>query len=398
LSPFTAFLGHDEERPMTLDSIRSTAHSALPPLEYVYFYLTAVCNLACRHCWINPGAPEQSRAGHALDPELLKSVIEQAGPLGLKGVKLTGGEPLIHPETIAILDYLGTQDVAVQIETNGTPCSPEIADAIGRLKSRCVAVSLDGVNAATHEWMRGKPGCFEQTLKGVRNLVDRGVHPQIIMSVVDSNKDQMAAMVTMAESLGAQSVKFNVVQPMGRGEGLHEGFETIPIQELVAIGRWVETELAPSAHLPIFFDHPLAFRPMSNMFGECGNGCSRCKILNIIGVLSNGSYAMCGIGETIPELGFGHVTENRLEDVWRNNPVMQDLRSGLPHRIEGICGECIMRFICFGACVAQNYYRSRSLWAPHWFCEEARQAGLFPESRVGSREKMPDGPPITPTP
>lgn len=339
----------------------------------------------------------RSRDEHPLDPKLLKSVVGQAGPLGLKGVKLTGGEPLIHPEIMDILHYLETQEVAVQIETNGTACSRESARAIARIRSRCVSVSLDGVNATTHEWMRGKAGCFDQTLKGIRNLVDQGVHPQIIMSIVDRNRDQMASMVGLAESLGAQSVKFNVVQPMGRGEGLHDGLDTIPIQELVTLGRWVETELALSTHLPIYFDHPLAFRPMSKMFGECGNGCSRCKILNIIGVLSSGRYAMCGIGETIPELGFGNVMEDPLEDVWQNNPVIRDLRSGIPHRIEGICGECIMRFLCFGACVAQNYYRSRSLWAPHWFCEEAHRAGLFPETRLGSLTKLVDRPPTPST-
>lgn len=370
---------------MALGSSSSSGTDCRPPLEYVYFYLTATCNLSCRHCWIDPGRHRPGDDGRVLDPGLLKSVVEQAGPMGLKGVKLSGGEPLIHPQILDILEYLRTRNLAVQIETNGTACSPEAAQAIAGITSRFVAVSLDGVDAETHEWMRGRTGCFEQTLQGIRNLVDRGIMPQIIMSVVDRNKSQMAAMVKLSESLGAASVKFNVVQPMGRGEGLHQECETIPIHELVSIGRWVETELARSTQLPIFYDHPLAFRPMSRMFGECGDGCSQCKIFNIIGVLSDGRYAMCGVGESIPDLGFGQVTEDRLEDVWRKTPVLLDLRNGLPHRIEGICGECVMRFLCLGSCVAQNYYRSGSLWAGNWFCEEALGAGIFPESRIGGR-------------
>lgn len=368
-----------------MDSSRSTDKVVLPKLEYVYFYLTAMCNLACRHCWISPVTRGNGQAERALDLRLLRSVVEQAKPMGLIGVKLTGGEPLIHPKIVEILDYLKSRDLAVQIETNGTACSRETAEAIARLDSPSVAVSLDGDDAETHEWMRGKAGCFAETLRGIMNLVDQGIRPQIIMSVVNRNKGRMAAMVKLAESLGAHSVKFNVVQPMGRGEGLHEKCETIPIRELVAIGKWVETELAPATQLSVFFDHPLAFRPMSRMFGECGDGCTRCKILNIIGVLSDGSYALCGVGESVPELGFGNVVEDRLEDVWSENPVILDLREGLPDRIEGICGECVMRFLCLGACVAQNYYRSGSLRTPHWFCEEALNAGLFPASRIGRR-------------
>jgi len=51
-------------------------------------------------------------------------------------------------------------------------------------------------------------------------------------------------------------------------------------------------------------------------------------------------------------------------------------------RLEGICGQCIMKGLCLGSCVAQNYYRSRNLWAGYWFCEEARERGLFPVSRL----------------
>lgn len=356
-------------------------------LESVYFYLTALCNLSCRHCWIDPGIFRQGTEHLVLDPRLLKSVIEQAGPLGLKGVKLTGGEPLIHPKIISILEYLRTRELSVQIETNGTACTRDIARSIAGLSPCFVSVSLDGVDADTHEWMRGRTGCFAETLQGIGNLLEQGIRPQIVMSVVERNKGQMTPMVKMAESLGAHSVKFNLVQPMGRGEALHTDRETIPIHELVAIGRWVETDLASSTHLTLFYDHPLAFRPMSRMFGACGDGCSQCKILNIIGVMSDGCYAMCGIGESIPDLAFGHVEKDALEDVWNNNPVLRDLRSGLPHRIKGICGKCVMRFFCLGACVAQNYFRSGSLWGSHWFCEQAFEHGLFPKSRLTSEPR-----------
>jgi len=32
--------------------------------------------------------------------------------------------------------------------------------------------------------------------------------------------------------------------------------------------------------------------------------------------------------------------------------------------------------------VAQNYYRTGSLWGSNWFCEQAEEAGLFPASRL----------------
>ena len=61
---------------------------------------------------------------------------------------------------------------------------------------------------------------------------------------------------------------------------------------------------------------------------------------------------------------------------------LNELREGLPERFGGICGDCLMKGTCLGCCIAQNYYRSKDLWIPYWYCEEAKNAGLFPESRM----------------
>ncbi|MCJ7443026.1 MAG: SPASM domain-containing protein [Methanotrichaceae archaeon] len=101
-----------------------------------------------------------------------------------------------------------------------------------------------------------------------------------------------------------------------------------------------------------------------------------------MGVLSDGSYALCGIGTSVPDLIFGHAAADRLEDVWLNSQKLQELRQGLPDRLEGVCGRCLMKNVCLGSCLAQNYYRDKRLWAPYWFCQEAEMAGLFPTSRI----------------
>jgi len=113
-----------------------------------------------------------------------------------------------------------------------------------------------------------------------------------------------------------------------------------------------------------------------------------CGILGILGVLSDGSLGLCGAAEEMPELIFGHAGRDDLEAVWRQAPLLKELRAGLPDRFKGICGECLMRTVCQGRCIAQNYYRCRDVWAPHWFCEEADSEGLFPETRRQRRQAI----------
>ena len=103
------------------------------------------------------------------------------------------------------------------------------------------------------------------------------------------------------------------------------------------------------------------------------------------GVLGNGSYVLCGIGQTVPELAFGHAARDALAAVWHNTPTLCALRENPPRRPEGICADNLMKRHCLGSCVAQNCYRSKNLLAPFWFCEAAREKGLFPESRLAAR-------------
>jgi SynChlorMet cassette radical SAM/SPASM protein ScmF len=355
------------------------------PLNRIYFYLTEGCNLRCRHCWI---APEYQGNGHKspyLALDLFRSIIEQAKPLGISGVKLTGGEPLLHPQIREIIHLLQIENLALNMETNGLLCTPGLARDLAACKNPFIAVSLDGSDARTHEWIRGVDGCFEAALSGIRNLVKAGFKPQVIMTIMRRNKDQMEAVVRLSERLGAGSVKFNIVQPTARGEKMHAAGETLTINELVDIGQWVETDLSFSTGLTLFYSHPLSFRPLGKMFGDKTDGCSVCGVLSILGVLANGSYALCGIGQTVPDLIFGHSTVDRLEDVWNNSYVLKELREGLPQRLEGICGDCVMKSRCLGNCIAQNYYSSKNIWAPYWYCDKAKKEGLFPETRVRSK-------------
>ena len=352
------------------------------PLNQIYFYLTEGCNLRCRHCWIAPKYQGEGDSGSALDLDLFKSIIEQAKSLGLTGVKLTGGEPLLHPQINEILEYIQTEDLGMTLETNGVLCTAELAEKMAACKDPFVSVSLDGADSESHEWVRGVEGCFDEAIEGVRNLVSEGLRPQVIMTIMRHNKNQLEPVVRLAESVGAASVKFNIVQPTARGEKLHDSGEALTIEELVDLGRWVETTLSDSSPLPLYFSHPMAFRPLGKMFGENGDGCGVCGISGILGVLASGSYALCGIGETVPDLVFGHGATNSLKHVWNNTPVLLEIREGLPSRLEGVCGDCLMNEICLGSCIAQNYYGSRSIWAPFWFCQEAQELGLFPETRI----------------
>lgn len=211
------------------------------PLQQIYFYITQGCNLSCRHCWISPGNETSGSQKAVLSVSAFEKVIEEAKPLGLKSVKITGGEPLLNTNIIDMLNIVSRERLGLVLETNATLCRPEHVTAI---KSACqkpfVTVSLDGADATTHDYIRGVPGSYDSALRGIAYLVNEGIKPQIIFTVMRHNQHQVDLMPRLAEALGAGSLKFNVVQPSQRGQKLHQEHETLSIEELVALGRRVE--------------------------------------------------------------------------------------------------------------------------------------------------------------
>ena len=368
-----------------------TFRDASQPLREIYFYLTEECNLRCRHCWISPRFQGTERSQCHLALDLFASIIEQAIPLGLTGVKLSGGEPLLHPAILGIIQFAKARGLHITLETNGVLCTEPLARALAGQDGAIVSVSLDGADAETHEWVRGVRGCFEATLRGVRHLVEAALKPQIIFTIIRRNVDQVEKVIRLAEDLGAGSLKFNMLQPTERGALLHQASEVLTAGELVELGRRVESQLASSTRIRFFFHLPPAFRPLSRLFGENGDGCAVCGIKAILGVLHDGSYALCGIGESTPDLVFGHAGEVSLAQVWQEHPVLQQIRTGLPDSLEGICADCLMKGICLGGCVAQNYYRHGNFRGPYWFCEQAHKEDSFPETRLrpdGCRQRL----------
>ena len=112
-----------------------------------------------------------------------------------------------------------------------------------------------------------------------------------------------------------------------------------------------------------------------------GEGYASCSLFSILGILHSGQLAMCGIGEQDKNLVYGLLGRDPVAEVWVNHPVLKQIRETVPHKLEGICGNCVLRDACLGLFIADTYHRTGSILTPFWFCSQADQAGLFPESR-----------------
>ena len=354
----------------------------VPPLTSFYLYLTNGCNLACRHCWITPrfvnGEPDP---GECLDLDLLKGAVAEAKPLGLRSAKLTGGEPTLHPRFVEIADYLTSEGLSLTMETNGTLIDEPLAR---HLKEKTnlwfVSVSLDGPDAASHDPFRGVPGSFEKAVRGLKALAAAGFKPQVIMSVHRGNVQQMEGVVQLAIAAGAGSVKFNPVTRAGRGIAMHEHGEGLDAEEIIRLAHWVRGELQDRTPIRLILSTPLVFYTVAELVKQGTGG--MCHVRHILGILGDGSMALCGIGRTVPELVYGKLGADSLVQVWMEHPMLQELRMELDGEYPGTCGRCIHAKRCLTYCVAQNYLDHGRLVSPADLCNAALAHEVFPLGRL----------------
>jgi len=365
----------------------------VPALRSFYLYMSNTCNLRCRHCWITPGFGDgKETPGDFVDTEALRRAVVESKPLGLGAVKLTGGEPMLHPRFMEIADMLTAEGMSMDMETNGTLMTAEKARHLKeKTNVRFISVSLDGPDARSHDGFRGVPGAFDATLRGLDYLVRAGYkNCQVIMSVHKGNRPHVEEVVALAVAHGASSVKFNPVTRTGRAEAMEKSGEVMDFDEHLAFARYVSTELRPKARVTVILNMPPALTSMRDLMRTHGRT-GDCGVLRILGILGNGDIALCGIGRTVPELVYGKLGRDSIREIWFSNPTILGLRRSLADvdALPNPCAKCLFVRTCRTGCVANNYTEGGSLTAPTWLCAEAYRRGVFPMNRA--QRRIPSG-------
>ena len=175
-------------------------------------HLTDRCNLNCRHCLRDP-----ELAPNDLSLSLVERVLDQLGPYGETEVALTGGEPLLHPQILAIVDAVVSRGLRWRAVTNGArldTLSALLASSSRRRAASRIVVSLDGALPATHDQIRGD-GSYDDVLRAVAMLVALDV-PFTLQCVVNRlNEAELETYGLLAAQLGAAAVSFACLTPTG---------------------------------------------------------------------------------------------------------------------------------------------------------------------------------------
>lgn len=199
-------------------------------IDYLRISLTDKCNLRCSYCMPEEGIKLLSHDDILTYEEIERIAFVMAG-LGIRKIRLTGGEPLVRKNITELIRKLkgipGIQEVAVT--TNGTLLS-SIAGDLKEAGLDRVNISLDTLRSSVFNEMTGKD-LLSEVQSGIRAIKEEGIPCRLnVVPVRGVNDDEAVRIAEFAQNEGIE-VRFIELMPIGCASSL----KGIAMSELISM-------------------------------------------------------------------------------------------------------------------------------------------------------------------
>lgn len=150
-------------------------------VEYLRISLTDRCNLRCLYCYSHGNKLSQEEL---LSFGEIERLVRIGVSLGIRRVRLTGGEPLVRKGVEKLLAKLSLlpelEDIS--LTTNGILLA-KFAEKLQEAGLKRVNVSLDTLNPAKFQWLTGRRK-LKEVLGGIKEACEQGLNPVKVNVVV----------------------------------------------------------------------------------------------------------------------------------------------------------------------------------------------------------------------
>ena len=208
------------------------------------------CNFRCPYCMPKSTFDDKYRflrAQERLSFDEIVRLARVAARLGVRKVRLTGGEPLLRsglPDLVAELSGIeGIDDLA--LTTNGVLLAQHAAELKGNGLHR-VTVSLDALDEAVFAEMSGGFGGLPQVLEGIEAALAAGLRPVKVNTVVQRGRNDHAVL-DLLERFRGTGVTVRLIEYMDVGNrNAWEPAQVVPSAEILRQiqARWPLTAAA----------------------------------------------------------------------------------------------------------------------------------------------------------
>ena len=152
-------------------------------INYLRLSVTQLCNLRCRYCMPEDGVCKK-RHDEMLSQEEMISAVRAAADLGIKKLRITGGEPLVKKNIVSICSQAASVSGIEQVclTTNGV-LLPELAASLRKAGVSRLNISLDTLNEEKYKYIT-RIGSLGDALRGLDAAFDAGFEKVKINAVL----------------------------------------------------------------------------------------------------------------------------------------------------------------------------------------------------------------------
>ncbi|MDO8835227.1 MAG: radical SAM protein [Vicinamibacterales bacterium] len=311
-------------------------------LRKIYVEATGQCNLRCAMCPRQAWAADSGHMTEACYDSLL-SGLPATAPDGVTLAFGGYGEPTVHPRFLDMVDQARQAQCRVELITNGTTMTEDLAQRLAELGVAQVTVSVDGGDDEAYAAMRGtdRTSALDAVTR-LRECARRGprrVAVGVACIATRQTVDSVPALVEMAQRLRVDFVSISNVVPHTREMAEHGLFTHAAQVSNTNPGAWRPRLVAGR------FDLNATTRPLLETLlkqvrivpppaldrGEWHN---RCRFVRdgMVAVSWDGRVAPClsllythtehigGRDKTVRAFDVGHVARVPLGDIWKSEP------------------------------------------------------------------------------
>ena len=249
-------------------------------IDYLRVSIPDRCNLRCRSCM--PHGIEWVPMEEILTLEEITEVCRQASALGIRKIKITGGEPLVRKGCIDLIGMLTSLPGIEQVTltTNGILLKEYAAD-LKRQGLHAVNVSLDTLNPDTYTKITGASE-LSRVLEGIRTM--EALHIPLKINVVlqqNVNAGEWTDLVLLAKD-HPLDVRFIELMPIGYGKELSPISNSELLEKLTFTFGSLIPEERPHGNGPARYYHIEGFQGsigfISAIHGKFCNQCNRIRL------------------------------------------------------------------------------------------------------------------------
>ncbi len=324
----------------------------------VIWETTRACQLACRHCRaeaIKHRNPDELTTAEAYG--LIDQLVEMDRPLFV----LTGGDPMERADLVDIVSYSSRQGLPVSITPSATPkVTFKRMKALKEAGLARWAFSIDGSTPEIHDRFRGIRGTFDLTMEKISYLKQLHIPLQINTTVSQHNVEDLPAIAELVGRLETVlwSVFFLIPTGWARLQDMlsPEGHEKV-LEWLYQLSGNVAFDIKTTEgpqYRRVRMQHAALDTSTAEAMGAgvAGRGEMRDMSRSMRPVWDgNGFLFVSHVGEVFPSgflpLAVGNLRQQPLAEIYRDSPVLQNLRN--PDKLRGKCGHCEFNRVCAGS-------------------------------------------------